>query len=397
MSYNVISYATSWAMYGRNYQVADMPIDSMRTIVYAFENFDAQGNLIVGDSYADTEKRYTQNGVLPLDNWNDPPKPNQVYGQFGQYQKLKAQGKYFNLCLGLGGWTWSANFSSAVSPANQDNFVKSICAFLAKYRLLDNSYTLFNGIVLDWEYPSNDGVNYGNAGNGTNKADSANFISFLKKLRPALDKLRPAGQTPITISMCCTMVPDKAKFDIKQVASLLSRLEIMTYDAYDYGYPAKNAAGQIVAAGHTNLMPTPYAPWCIKSAVEFYLAQGVPAKKLFIGVAFYSHGYAGCTGIGQPATGPSPDMSWEAGLCDYKSLPRPGATMQFDPVSQGNYTVDPVRKILNTCDGPESVLAKCQFVKKMGLGGILVWSQDADYPITDPRSLTKIMHDQLLK
>ncbi len=396
MSYNVVAYHTNWSTYGRNFQVADLPIDQMRTIAYAFMNLDAQGNLVVGDSYADTEKRFTQNGVLPLDNWNDPTKPNQVYGNLGQFQKLKAQGKFFNLNAALGGWTWSANFSSAVSPANQDNFVKSICTYLAKYRLLDNSYTLFNGVIFDWEYLSSDGVNYGNGGNGATKADCDNFLAFLKKLRPALNKLRPAGQTPITIAMCCTMVPDKAKFDAKPVAALLDRLEVMTYDAYDFGYPA-SAGGKTVAAGHANLMPTPYAPWCAKAAVDYYLAQGVPAKKLFIGVAFYSHGYAGCTGIGQPATGPSPDMSWEAGLCDYKTLPRPSAVMKYDPVSQGNYTLDAAKQVVNTCDGTESVAAKCAFVKQMKLGGLLVWETSGDYPVTDPRSLTRIMHDQLLK
>jgi len=119
------------------------------------------------------------------------------------------------------------------------------------------------------------------------------------------------------------------------------------------------------------------------------MARGVPASKLFIGVPFYSRGFAGTNGLGQPATGPSPDTSWDPGVVDYKALPITGATEQWDPVAQAGYSYDPVRKILNTYDVPEAVKAKCQYVIQKGLGGLIIWeSNSSPFPSTieaDPR------------
>ena len=110
------------------------------------------------------------------------------------------------------------------------------------------------------------------------------------------------------------------------------------------------------------------------------MAKGVPASKLFIGVPFYSRGFAGTNGLGQPATGASPDSSWDPGVVDYKALPITGATEQWDPVAQAGYSYDPVRKVLNTYDVPEAVKLKCQYVIQKGLGGLIIWESIPPFP-----------------
>src|SRR5271156_5357985 len=78
--------------------------------------------------------------------------------------------------------------------------------------------------------------------------------------------------------------------------------------------------------GHqSNLMPSPYSPYSVSGAVQAYIQKGVLASRIFIGVPFYSRGFSGTTGLGSTATGPSPDMSWQPGVADYKALPEPGA------------------------------------------------------------------------
>jgi len=37
-------------------------------------------------------------------------------------------------------------------------------------------------------------------------------------------------------------------------------------------------------------------------------------------------------------------------MCDYRSLPREGATEYFDPYARAGYSYDPVKKILNSYD-----------------------------------------------
>lgn len=53
----VIAYYPSWATYDRNYQVADIDAEKVTHINYAFANI-ANGEVVVGDVYADTDKAF---------------------------------------------------------------------------------------------------------------------------------------------------------------------------------------------------------------------------------------------------------------------------------------------------------------------------------------------------
>jgi chitinase len=218
-----IYYHTNWAGYGRNFQVKDIPPD-VTDIAYAFYNLDNNGNVISGDPWADTDKRYVSaDSVLPPDNWNDT-NANSFFGNLGQFQKLRQTGRRFNLQLAIGGWTWSKNFSDAVSSdTTRKNFVTNIINLFKKY-------PVFNGVSLDWEYLSNDGVNYGNAGNVARAQDQENYILFLQSLRSALNT---NNMNQYTISMCCAAAPDKVKFSLEKITPLIDQYHVMTYDFHD--------------------------------------------------------------------------------------------------------------------------------------------------------------------
>ena len=53
----IIGYYPSWATYARNYQVADIQAQKLTHLNFAFANV-ANGECIVGDSCADTEKAF---------------------------------------------------------------------------------------------------------------------------------------------------------------------------------------------------------------------------------------------------------------------------------------------------------------------------------------------------
>jgi chitinase len=117
---------------------------------------------------------------------------------------------------------------------------------------------------------------------------------------------------------------------------------------------------------------------------------------MLVGVAAYSRGFGNCGGLHLPAYGGSPDTDWDTGSVDYKNLPQPGAVEKWDPEAQATYSYDPQKKIFTSYDSTESVRAKCKFVRKMGLGGILMWECSADHPVTNPRSLIRTVHESLL-
>jgi chitinase len=121
------------------------------------------------------------------------------------------------------------------------------------------------------------------------------------------------------------------------------------------------------------LYPSPYSPWSTATAVDAYINYGVHPSKIYIGVPFYSRGFAGSNGLGTPGTGISPDKSWEDGVVDYKSLPLPGAVEMWDDAAQASYSYDAARKVMNSYDNPRAVKAKCDYIKHKGLGGLIIW------------------------
>jgi chitinase len=193
-----IYYFTNWGNYGRNYQVTNLPIDKITDISYAFFNIDANGNVFSGDKWADYDNPFIGNGVNPQNKWDSPQTDIGLLGQFG---KLLRQGKKINLSLSIGGWSWSKNFSTAISTStNRQNIVNSLTAIFLKYP------KVFNSISIDWEYISDNGINYGLDGNICSTSDPANFILLLNLLKTAFPGFK--------LALCVSAAPEKVHFPV---------------------------------------------------------------------------------------------------------------------------------------------------------------------------------------
>jgi chitinase len=143
-------------------------------------------------------------------------------GLFGQFNKLvNATKNGLHLTLSIGGWTWSKNFSLAVrTEGSRGSLADSIIS-------LFQQWPCFHGVSIDWEYLSNNGVNYGNDGNIVHPDDSENLAKFIELLR---HKFNHEGWHRHTIAMCCTPAPEKMHFDVKRLIALLDEWHIMTYE-----------------------------------------------------------------------------------------------------------------------------------------------------------------------
>lgn len=374
----LIVYHTNWSNYGRNYQVKDLPIGKIDDVCYAFFNLTEKGDVISGDKWADFDKRYTDptTGIEPVDSWNSS---NPFYGNLGQFYKLKKKDEKFNLILSVGGWSWSKNFSSAVSPENRGNFVESLLRIF-------NDYPVFSGVSLDWEYCTDDGVNHGNEGNFAKPVDAYNFKEFCRLLREALNN---DGKDHYIISTCCSANPILAKkLRIKDLSVWVDEFHIMTYDFMGF-------SGQKVTGHHTNLKKCSYCDFSVEEAVETYLEEGVNPQKLFIGVAFYSRGFKNSSGPGEPGEGGSLDTSWEQGIVDYKDLPIHGSKEYWDPNCLAPFSYDANRKVYNSYDNPSSVYEKCKYIWTNKLGGVIVWESSADNISHKDRNLISLLQQYL--
>lgn len=152
-------------------------------------------------------------------------------------------------------------------------------------------------------------------------------------------------------------------------------VDFISLMAYDY------AGSWSTTAGHqTNLYLNPTnnasTPFSTDRAVTDYLAAGVPGSKLMLGMPVYGRAFQNTDGPGDPYNGVG-NGSWEQGIWDYKVLPRPGSTEQYDSVSGATYSYSNDRTMVSY-DTVDMVRRKVDYLKSKGLAGSIFWEASGD-------------------
>ncbi len=81
--------------------------------------------------------------------------------------------------------------------------------------------------------------------------------------------------------------------------------------------------------------------------------------------------------VGSPYTGIGPG-TWEAGVYDYKALPRSNATEYYDPEAGASYSFDASSGELVSYDTVDSAVKKADWLVKRELGGAMWWDASSD-------------------
>ncbi len=384
-SKEVVAYFTQWGVYDRNYHVKNMvtsgSAEKITVINYAFGNV-VDGECImttqsgVMDAYADYQKSYTAADSVDgnADVWNQP-----LRGNFNQLKKLKQLHPQIKLMISLGGWTWSAGFHEAAkTAASRQKLVASCLDIYIRGNLpvADNAggpgvaAGLFDGIDIDWEYPGDPGV-----GNPYGPEDTHNFTLLLQEFRTQLDAIDPALMLTIASG---AGVDIYSLLELDQIHPLLNYINIMTYDLH--------GAWDAISGFNAPLYTSPAAPYsypsstyAVDSAIQGYLAAGVPANKIIMGIPFYGRGWTGVAtgnnGLWQSAAGPAP-AAWEAGIEDYKLLKPLAYPVYRDEAANAVWKYN--GNIFWSYDDPQTIGVKLDYMAQHALGGVMIWSLDGD-------------------
>ena len=384
------AYFPEWGIYGRNFQVADIPAEQLTHVIYSFLNVTSSGEVALFDSFAATEKRFSAAETVTgeADLWyyppGDPRATQTVWGNFNQLAQLKAKYPHLKVNVAVGGWTLSQNFSSVTATAaGREKLATSVVNFLDTYRM-------FDGVDFDWEYPGGGGLD----GNSASPNDGANYAELLKLVRTKLDALEVKNGRSYEISVASPAGYDKiANFNLAGLAPSVDFFNLMSYDFH--GTWEKTTGHQSAFTGDPN-------GYDVKTAVGLYLAAGVPADKIVLGAPLYTRAWSGVADGGdggylEQAAGAAPG-TFEAGNYDYKDLlaqlknPAGGWKLYWDDKAQAAYLYNAATGVFSSFETPTSIAQKSDWAEAIGLGGMMFWDISND-AVGSPDSLVKAAYE----
>ncbi len=359
----IVGYFTSWGVSDRGYTVAQVPSGKITHINYAFSAVSAQGDCILGDPAADTQRLYSaEESVDGQADTQDQPADS--HGAFNQFRKLKLKYPDLKVLISIGGWDGSGQFSeAALSDASRQKFVRScIELYFQKYP------GVFDGIDIDWEFPVSGGLQPGKP------EDKHNFTLLLAELRKQLDAQGKSDGKQYLLSIAAPAGDyASAHFELDQIPAYLDWINLMTYDMHGSWETSTNFNAPLYASSTDPI----HNDTTVDSSVTVYLQAGIPPEKLNVGVPFYGIAWEGVVdkdhGLYQTAK--------DSNSIDYatiKSTYLPKSTRYWQAEAKNAWLFDPVAGIMVAYDDPESVGLKAEYVKDHGLGGIMIWELSQD-------------------
>lgn len=212
---------------------------------------------------------------------------------------------------------------------------------------------------MDWEHPSN-------------SEEGRNYVLLLEELRRSLPAPQYLLTTALPVGEWCLK-----HIDLEKAAERVDFINLMCYDF---------AGPWTELSGHQSQL---YAPACPHDAfskrsghgaVHYFLARGVPSRKIILGVPVYGRSFLGADCVGQRFSA----QPGEGSVHDYRDLPLPGA-QEFMDERLGAAGSSGGEGGFVSYDTPHTVQIKAEYVKANNLGGLFYWTGVAD--ADGPRSL----------
>jgi chitinase len=285
---------------------------------------------------------------------------------FRRLAGLRRDHPHLKVLVSVGGWTWSGGFSdAALTRESRHRFVQSAVDFVQRHDL--------DGFDVDWEYPGLPGD-----GNTHRPVDTQNFTSMMSELRAALDKEGRARGRQYLLTFAAGAFPAFIEHtELDEVQASVDFVNLMTYDF-------RVAEVDPVTGHHANLFDNPAdeKKRSADRAVREFLAAGVPASKLVLGVPFYGRGWGNVApisnGLYQPGKALGKGIGLAYGQLAKNMIGRDGFVRFWDSQAQAPYLWNADRRVFITYDDTESMRLKSRYVRERGLAGAMFWQNGED-------------------
>ncbi len=270
------------------------------------------------------------------------------------------------IVLSIGGWGAGGFSDMALTEQGRRNFCESCKHICDEYGL--------DGIDIDWEYPCNASANI-----DADPRDKETFTLLLQGLREAL------GSKIVSIAAGALdhFIRDT---DMRSAQEPLDYVQLMTYDM---------RSGFCTEAGHhTALYPSEKGDPRITTSetVEAFHRAGVPYEKIVIGSGFYARRWSDVPAEDFGLFQPTPNVAAfgpNFTTLTNEYIGKNGWTFNWDDSAKAPWLYKDGTFV--SYDNEASVTAKCEYLLKKGLLGIMYWEHGCD----EKRVLLSAIHAAL--
>jgi chitinase len=284
--------------------------------------------------------------------------------------RAHAEGK--KVLISIGGWNSNVGFRGAASSINLPIFVNNLVNFM-----ISRGY---DGIDIDWE--------------PLHSSDAILYTALITALRTALDAITPKPLLTAAVGW----EPEI----IAQVHQHFDQINIMTYD-FSGAWPGWVTWHNSPVYDGGFLFPsTNNAPPSANDRIDRFLAAGVPAGKLGIGIDFYGYVWSGGSGTSTDGV-TKPRQTWTTAPSVQGNVPyytimeeyyQPQYYMWDDGPKGAYLSIDnsgAANDKFISYDDESSVQAKFNYARSKGIGGLIIWELGGGYRPNQPEGERDIL------
>lgn len=386
-------YFEEWGIYYAGYNIANLQqngvADKLTHLFYAFANVTASPTpaCTIADSWADYLSPY-------LPSVSGAPYTGPMYGNFAAIEQLKELHPKLKVLMAMGGAS-AANTAAFVAAASTAAGRQALAASCIDMFVKGNiaagitSPGLFDGFVIDWEYPT--------------ASDTQNFTALLAEFRSQLKALSKTTGKKYEMSFDGPAGSQNyVNIDLKAAAR---QVDFIAAEGYNYAGSWNAQTNHASPLFDSKKNPLYGQKLDINDTVDAYLKAGVPPRKYVMGLPLYGAGWTGVPnvnhGLYQNSTGPSPvyladgtalclDLSGNTPGCDtlltpgvatystLNNLANNGYSVSFDARRVAATLYDPATTTFYTYENPFTMFLKMIYIDLRGLGGADVWALKDD-------------------